>query len=399
MRSKSCFRGYVTPENRAKILEDKKEVIDPITMSVLAPDGMWFEIQRPHGAPEAQTHQYVDPRSLWSHMQREDSRGVMANNRQPIWYEDWYLLFYNYGPPPRQPYWQIPSWVDRLPRRIRLFEPLALSLPFATLGAGGAGPSAAVPSASAAPADPPGPRIYTRAFAHQLASLEVMTRRGTTLSSFVIAERIRIRRRMGEAAAALQTAIGRDAAIEYTSLWDAMYAAFMRRYANEIDAVVRAVQAGLTLGVIGFNRPGYMRLRRAVDNAVHLVREDRLPVVAPDLQARFNVYVRSLGDLLRDFERDTRHGVAQTETSLEAELNALDSGLGEIVEARLSSVIGEFRSLLVARMSHATSAAELSRGLLQQISSLRRVGAREGYHPIIATLIEIRRAAVEAAAN
>ena len=84
-------------------------------MEVLEHQGEFFEVQRPHGvSPEEQPNLYVDPEALWDHVQRQDSRGMMAANRQRIWYEDWWALYYNYGPP--SPTWSVPTWVADLPR-------------------------------------------------------------------------------------------------------------------------------------------------------------------------------------------------------------------------------------------------------------------------------------------
>ena len=107
--------GFVklTPEKRAEI-ERNGQVVDPITMEPLQHQGEFFEVQRPHDAPVSQANLYVDPEALWDHVQRQDSRGLMAANRQRIWYEDWWALYYNYGPP--SPTWSVPTWVADLPR-------------------------------------------------------------------------------------------------------------------------------------------------------------------------------------------------------------------------------------------------------------------------------------------
>tara|TARA_X000001036_G_scaffold436821_1_gene480752 strand:+ start:225 stop:2345 length:2121 start_codon:yes stop_codon:yes gene_type:complete len=108
--------GFVklTPEKLAEIRRNG-QVIDPITMEELQYQGEFFEVERPDDAPESTPHTYHDPEKLWEWMRQERSRGRLATNRQPIWYEDWQALFFNYGPPSDD--WVEPSWVKDLPRK------------------------------------------------------------------------------------------------------------------------------------------------------------------------------------------------------------------------------------------------------------------------------------------
>ena len=116
--------GFVklTPEKRAEIFRNG-QVVDPITMEVLEHQGEFFEVQRPHGvSPGEQPNLYVDPEALWAHVQRQDSRGMMAGNRQRIWYEDWWALCNTYNPN----HADVPYWAHTLERESQYRARVAL---------------------------------------------------------------------------------------------------------------------------------------------------------------------------------------------------------------------------------------------------------------------------------
>ena len=85
-------------------------VIDPITQE--KPPSALFKVQRPkRNEADEPVYDTRDPESTWEWVKRLESDGRMADNRVKIWYEDWWALYYTYGPIPL-----VPSFVEFLPR-------------------------------------------------------------------------------------------------------------------------------------------------------------------------------------------------------------------------------------------------------------------------------------------
>ena len=98
-------------------------VIDPITQE--KPRSALFKVQRPkRNETEEPVYDTRDPEQTWEWVKLSDSDGRMADTRVKIWYEDWWALYYTYGPIPL-----VPSFVESLPRLHAVTAPSPVPYP------------------------------------------------------------------------------------------------------------------------------------------------------------------------------------------------------------------------------------------------------------------------------
>lgn len=93
--------------NKCGIISD---VIDPITQE--KPPSWLFKVQRPkRNEADEPVYDTRNPETTWEWVKLPESGGKMADTREEIWYEDWWALYYTYGPIPL-----VPTFVKDLPR-------------------------------------------------------------------------------------------------------------------------------------------------------------------------------------------------------------------------------------------------------------------------------------------
>ena len=106
-------------------------VIDPITQE--KPPSALFKVQRPkRNETDEPVYDTRDPKQTWEWVKRPESDGKMADTRVKIWYEDWWALYYTYGPIPL-----VPSFVESLPRLHAVTAPSPVAHPRYDDGPGG----------------------------------------------------------------------------------------------------------------------------------------------------------------------------------------------------------------------------------------------------------------------
>jgi hypothetical protein len=95
-----------------------RDVLDPISMERPIHQGT-FRVQMrtpsPDGAPR---YSYWKPEDLWNWVRRPESNGRMPDTNEKIWYEDWWALYYTYGPTPT-----VPVWARSLDKREAFTQP------------------------------------------------------------------------------------------------------------------------------------------------------------------------------------------------------------------------------------------------------------------------------------
>jgi len=95
-----------------------RDVLDPISMERPIHQGT-FRVQMrtpsPDGTPR---YSYWKPEDLWNWVRRPESNGRMPDTNEKIWYEDWWALYYTYGPTPT-----VPAWARALDKREAATQP------------------------------------------------------------------------------------------------------------------------------------------------------------------------------------------------------------------------------------------------------------------------------------
>lgn len=96
----------------------RDNVLDPISMERPIHRGT-FKVQRrtpsPDGTPR---YSYWKPEDLWKWVSRPESSGRMPDTNEKIWYEDWWALYYTFGPTPT-----VPAWARALDKRNAATQP------------------------------------------------------------------------------------------------------------------------------------------------------------------------------------------------------------------------------------------------------------------------------------
>ena len=104
--------GFYKLDEAAVNQMERDNVIDPISMERPIHQST-FRVQmrtpNPDGTPR---YSHWDPEDLWDWVRRPESQGRMPDNREKIWYEDWWALYYTYGPIPI-----VPDWARTLDKR------------------------------------------------------------------------------------------------------------------------------------------------------------------------------------------------------------------------------------------------------------------------------------------
>lgn len=118
LRLRDATGGFVVLDQAAVNDLNASGVIDPISMERPIHQGT-FRVQmrtpKPNGDPR---YSYWNPEDLWKWVSRPESEGSMPDNREKIWYEDWWALYYTYGPTPT-----VPAWARALDKRQAATQP------------------------------------------------------------------------------------------------------------------------------------------------------------------------------------------------------------------------------------------------------------------------------------
>jgi len=115
-RAGAATGGYLVidqPQANAIIDEMERErAINPITQERPELRASIFRtvarIPKENGDPR---YSYWDPAELWRWLQQPNSQGRMPGTNEPVWFEDWWALYYTYGAP------AVPSWAYSLEKR------------------------------------------------------------------------------------------------------------------------------------------------------------------------------------------------------------------------------------------------------------------------------------------
>ena len=117
-RAGAATGGYLMidqPEANAIMDEMEREnAINPITMERPELRASVFRVEartpKPDGSPR---YSYWDPAELWRWLRQPERQGRMPDTNEPIWFEDWWALYYTYGAP------FVPDWAYSLEKRDR----------------------------------------------------------------------------------------------------------------------------------------------------------------------------------------------------------------------------------------------------------------------------------------
>lgn len=118
LRLRDATGGFVVLDQAAVDDLNARDVLDPISMERPIHQGT-FRVQMrtpsPDGTPR---YSYWNPQDLWNWVRRDESNGRMPDNREHIWYEDWWALYYTFGPTPT-----VPAWARALDKREAATQP------------------------------------------------------------------------------------------------------------------------------------------------------------------------------------------------------------------------------------------------------------------------------------
>ena len=107
--------GYVVvsrreQKNAIKQMKDDK-MYDHITLEPSLLRRSIFRVKaRTPKSDNTERYFYPDPEKLWRWLQKDVSKGRMPETNEPIWFEDWWALYYTYGAP------YVPQWAYGLPK-------------------------------------------------------------------------------------------------------------------------------------------------------------------------------------------------------------------------------------------------------------------------------------------
>lgn len=91
---------------------ERENVVNPITMERPELRASIFRTvartPKPNGDPR---YSYWDPAELWRWLQQPSRQGRMPDTNEPVWFEDWWALYYTYGAP------FVPQWAFALEKR------------------------------------------------------------------------------------------------------------------------------------------------------------------------------------------------------------------------------------------------------------------------------------------
>lgn len=115
-RAGAATGGYLVidqPQANAIIDEmEREQAINPITQE--RPElraSIFRTVARTPKPNRDPRYSYWDPAELWRWLQQPNSRGRMPSTNEPVWFEDWWALYYTYGAP------AVPSWAYSLEKR------------------------------------------------------------------------------------------------------------------------------------------------------------------------------------------------------------------------------------------------------------------------------------------
>jgi hypothetical protein len=117
-RAGAATGGYLMIDQpEANVIMDEMErenAINPITMERPELRASVFRVEartpKPDGSPR---YSYWDPAELWRWLRQPERQGRMPDTNEPIWFEDWWALYYTYGAP------FVPDWAYSLEKRDR----------------------------------------------------------------------------------------------------------------------------------------------------------------------------------------------------------------------------------------------------------------------------------------
>ena len=93
---------------------ERENAINPITMERPELRASVFRVMartpKPDGSPR---YSYWDPAELWRWLKQPERQGRMPDTNEPVWFEDWWALYYTYGAP------FVPDWAYSLEKRDR----------------------------------------------------------------------------------------------------------------------------------------------------------------------------------------------------------------------------------------------------------------------------------------
>ena len=123
-RAGATTGGYLMidqPQANAIMDEMEREnAINPITMERPELRASVFRVEartpKPDGSPR---YSYWDPAELWRWLRQPERQGRMPDTNEPVWFEDWWALYYTYGAP------FVPNWAYSLEKRDRNTQPSA----------------------------------------------------------------------------------------------------------------------------------------------------------------------------------------------------------------------------------------------------------------------------------
>lgn len=107
--------GFITvSRSKAKKIEKQMkddDTHDPITTEPSVLRRHVFRVQARTPMPDnTERYFYPDPEHLWRWLQKDESKGRMPETNEPIWFEDWWALYYTFGAP------YVPQWAYSLPK-------------------------------------------------------------------------------------------------------------------------------------------------------------------------------------------------------------------------------------------------------------------------------------------
>ena len=118
LRLRDATGGFVVLDQAAVDDLNARDVLDPISMERPIHQGT-FRVQMRTPSPDGMPrYSYWKPEDLWNWVRRPESNGRMPDTNEKIWYEDWWALYYTYGPTPR-----VPAWARALDKREAATQP------------------------------------------------------------------------------------------------------------------------------------------------------------------------------------------------------------------------------------------------------------------------------------
>ena len=110
--------GFFKLDQAALDAMERDNVLDPISMERPIHQSTFRVQMRTPNADGTPRYSHWDPEELWNWVRRPESQGRMPDNREKIWYEDWWALYYTYGPAPI-----VPEWARTLDKREAATQP------------------------------------------------------------------------------------------------------------------------------------------------------------------------------------------------------------------------------------------------------------------------------------